>query len=118
MEGDMASIPQHKYFYQKSGVYLIHLDTKMAHSQHYIGYADSVAKRVKKHGTSEGARMLQVARQRGITFRLVREWWGADRRFERKLKRRKKSSQLCPICNPMAYRYGNVAGPIGKDIPW
>lgn len=113
----MESIPQ-SHFYEKSGVYLIHMDTPMAHAQHYIGYADSVAKRVRKHGTSEGARMLQVAAQRGITFQHVRSWWGMGRSFERKLKNRKKSRQLCPVCTPMAHRYGNASGPIGKDIPW
>ncbi len=115
----MASISQFPQFYEKSGCYLIHLDVKMSHAQHYIGYADSVAKRVKKHGTSEGARMLQVARQRGITFQHVRSWWGKGRDFERQLKNRKKSRLLCPLCTPTAYRYGNTTGRTSrKDIPW
>jgi predicted GIY-YIG superfamily endonuclease len=114
----MASISQFPHYYEKSGVYLIHMDSPMAHAQHYIGYADSVAKRVRKHGTSEGARMLQVAAQRGITFRLAREWWGQGRAFERKLKNRKKARLLCPYCNPRAYNCGKVSGPSRGDIPW
>lgn len=113
----MASITGN-FYYEKSGVYLIHMDSPMAHAQHYIGYAESVAKRVRKHGTSQGARMLQVARQRGITFRLARSWYGADRSLERKLKNRKNARQLCPYCNPHAYRSGNVGEASRADIPF
>ena len=85
-------------------VYLIHLDKPIKHSQHYIGYAlslDSLPLRIKHHKAGNGARFLQVALERSITFECVRVWDTATRDFERFLKHKYKSARdLCPICNP------------------
>jgi hypothetical protein len=41
--------------------------------------------------------MLAALRE-GIGFRVVRTWLDAPRDFERRLKRRKASGRLCPVC--------------------
>jgi hypothetical protein len=48
------------------------------------------------HGN--GARLTQVAKERGLSFVVVRIWEG-DRKLERKLKNRHDAPRLCPICN-------------------
>jgi len=85
-----------------STVYLLHLDTPLRHAKHYVGFAnDDLAARLERHACGQGARMLAVCRERGITWRLVRTWTG-NRRFERQLKNRKEAPKLCPVCNPKA----------------
>lgn len=93
-------------------VYLVHLDTPLAHAQHYIGFKKQPgAAREVKHQNGNGARMLAVAKARGITFREVRVWPGADRRFERRLKNTANARILCPSCNPDSWaRQIPVAG--------
>ena len=82
-------------------IYLLHFDQPIApgrHScQHYIGSADDLDARLRKHQHSPDARLLQVAKQRGISFDVVRTWQG-DRQLERKLKNQKQAPMLCPIC--------------------
>jgi len=82
-------------------VYLLHFDRPISdrHScQHYLGSADDLDARIAKHRTNPDARLLQVARERGIGFTVVRTWPGG-REEERKLKRRKEGPKLCPICS-------------------
>jgi predicted GIY-YIG superfamily endonuclease len=81
-------------------VYLLHFEEKLAHSQHYIGYAKDVAKRTKAHanGTS-GARLMEVIHDKGIGFVVARVWPEGDRTLERKLKNRKNGPKLCPSCH-------------------
>ena len=53
--------------------YLVHLDPPVAgHAGHYLGSAADLDRRLAQHGTSEGARLLEVqVKERGGTFRLV-----------------------------------------------
>ena len=93
-------------------VYIIHLNQPMSRgtngrgqalsASHYIGYTNSVDRRMMEHASGRGARFLEVCRERGIAFEVTRIWEGADRRFERRLKKYKKSKRLCPVCNPNA----------------
>lgn len=88
----------------KATVYLIHLDRKMCHAQHYLGYTalDSVQERLARHKNGSGAVMLKSATAQGITFDVVREWSCVSvqsaKALERKLKARHNSPKLCPIC--------------------
>ncbi len=81
-------------------VYLLHLNTPLGHAKHYLGFATNLKARLTHHEKGTGARLLQVAMERGITWSLVRTWTGDEgtRTYERRLKRRKNSPKLCPIC--------------------
>jgi hypothetical protein len=82
-------------------VYLEHLDRPMAHARHYLGWTpySTPALRHQQHLLSRGARLLQVANERGITYGVVRVWLGG-RSLERQLKAQHHGPRLCPICNP------------------
>jgi predicted GIY-YIG superfamily endonuclease len=82
-------------------VYLLHFAAPIspAHTtQHYLGYADDVDARLREHAAGRGARLTQVARDRGIAWRLVRTWAGYTRDQERSLKNQRNAPRLCPIC--------------------
>jgi hypothetical protein len=82
-------------------VYLLHFQQRInpAHPcQHYIGSAKDLPHRLHLHRTGRGARLCEVALERGITFQLAKVWHGG-RDLERKLKKRKAGPRLCPICN-------------------
>lgn len=79
-------------------VYLIHLESPIAHARHYIGWSRFLKQRIRHHRQGTGARFLAEAVRRGIAFDVVRKWKNADGNFERKLKNRKKARKLCPVC--------------------
>lgn len=100
-------------------VYLLHFEQQIApgrHTcQHYIGYADNLPTRLQEHATGRGARLTQVARERGIGWRVARVWPG-NRTLERRLKNRKDAPHLCPLCGqPSPVHYADEI-PAG-DIP-
>jgi predicted GIY-YIG superfamily endonuclease len=78
-------------------VYLLHFSRRISHAGHYLGYADDLDSRLERHHAGNGARLVQVAAERGIGFILARTWKG-DKALERRLKRQKASPRLCPIC--------------------
>lgn len=81
-------------------VYLLHFEQPISEghtTQHYIGSTDNLTRRIWQHANGHGARLCEVAKERGIGFQVVRTWEGG-RREERKLKRRKSGPLLCPIC--------------------
>jgi predicted GIY-YIG superfamily endonuclease len=77
---------------------LIHLEIKIAHAQHYIGWAKWLQVRIRHHRNGTGAKFLAEAVRREINFDVVRTWENTDGNFERKLKNWKKARMLCPIC--------------------
>lgn len=81
-------------------VYLIHLEQPLAHARHYVGFAKEkdCKRRIARHRSGNGARMLAVANQRGIAWEVARIWEEGDRKFERQLKRRGDKPALCPLC--------------------
>ena len=84
-------------------VYLLHFDKPISPdhtAQHYIGYAKDVEARLKEHRACPDARLLQVAKERGIGFTLARVWPKGDPQFEKRLKSWKMGPRLCPICTP------------------
>lgn len=104
-------------------VYLLHFSRKYHHAQHYIGWAKKVKKRVEHHRNGTGARLMQVIVQAGIDFEVAREWDDGDKTFERRLKKQKKASKLCPICRaarkgtPQCIKPGEPDG-VPDDIPF
>ena len=86
-----------------SGVYLLHFHAPISSghtTQHYIGYATDIAARMTVHINCPDARLLQVAKERGIGFEIARIWEGQGRDYERHLKNNKCGPRICPICNP------------------
>jgi hypothetical protein len=86
-------------------IYLIHLNEKLHHAQHYIGFIQgnesaSLENRLNRHKSGQGSKMLKAAILNGILFNIVRIWKEGDRKFERKLKNKKNAKFLCPVCNP------------------
>lgn len=82
-------------------VYLLHFERPISDThtcQHYVGTADDVEERLAEHKAGRGARLCQVAKERGIDFVLVRTWEGG-RAKERQIKKWKMSNRLCPICS-------------------
>src|SRR4051794_35429847 len=83
---------------QDGYVYLAHFSTNLSHARHYLGFATDLAQRMAQHRAGTGARLMEVIKQAGIGWKLVRVWPG-DRGLERRLKRRKNTPpRLCPLC--------------------
>src|SRR5262245_6410586 len=85
-------------------IYLLHFERPIsrAHTcQHYLGWALDLDARLSAHRAGRGARLTQIAVERGIAFEVVRVWPG-DRTLERRLKNRKESPRFCPLCFPTA----------------
>lgn len=80
-------------------VYLIHFKTKFRHAKHYIGFCEegNLESRMQRHRSGDGAKLLRAVVKEGIEFDVARTWQG-DRDFERRLKKRKNASRLCPVC--------------------
>jgi predicted GIY-YIG superfamily endonuclease len=81
-------------------VYLLHFDAPICPghpTRHYIGWTWNLPERLRLHRAGRGARLTQVAIERGITWRVARLWRG-DRAYERQIKRWKMAPRLCPIC--------------------
>jgi predicted GIY-YIG superfamily endonuclease len=82
-------------------VYLIHFNRPYRHAQHYIGYTDDLGQRMAAHRAGNGARLLEVISDAGITWRLARTWEG-DKALEKRLKAQHNAPRLCPICQAKA----------------
>ena len=90
-------------YLNKNVVYLLHFhDPISTHhtSQHYLGWADDAKRRISEHAVGVGARFTEVAKERNISFELVRLWLNSGRTYERKLKNQKSAKDFCRICNP------------------
>jgi len=84
-------------------IYLLHFEPPYKHARHYLGIAHDLDQRIAQHQAGNGARLTQVATNHGCKLILVRTWKG-EKTDERKLKNRKNSPTLCPLCNPKAER--------------
>lgn len=78
-------------------VYLIHFDQPIGHARHYLGYTVNVDKRMAMHSRGAGARLMEVVKERGISWAVA--WVRVGTRSEeRRLKNYHGSAQFCPIC--------------------
>ncbi len=75
-------------------------------ARHSLGDAEDVAQRLAEHAAGRGARLTQVAIERGIAWRLVRTWEGETRTDERRHKRGAHGRRLCPLCRAGRTRRG------------
>lgn len=83
--------------------YLIHICPPYKHARHYLGWtqADNTGqRRFDRHKAGNGSPLIKAALQAGSSCTISRLWHNVDRNFERKLKNRKESPYLCPLCNP------------------
>lgn len=69
-------------------------------ARHYLGFANNLEGRVWHHRNGTGATLTQHAVRAGCELIVARTWENATRETERKLKRAKHHSRLCPVCNP------------------
>lgn len=89
-------------------VYLIHFDKPFKHACHYLGYASDVAKRIERHRSGQGAKLLRAVQLAGISWEVVRVWPDADRTEERRLKNFGSHRRLCPVCKRNKSRENKV----------
>jgi hypothetical protein len=68
---------------------------------HYTGFAAggplALKRRLAKHGTAAGARLMLAVARAGIDWELARTWPGT-RRLERRLKIQGGAARRCPLC--------------------
>ena len=91
-------------------IYLLHFQKPIGNAanphgqaQHYIGWTrGEVDTRIEEHRLGHAAAIIAAAAQAGVEMILARTWPG-DRTFERRLKRYKKASRLCPLCSAGAH---------------
>ena len=91
-------------------VYLLHFDEPYQHARHYTGWTgDDVLDRLTRHAQGRGARLMQVVRDAGIGFTLVRVREGT-RDLERAIKQAGGASRYCPACTtwPRNGRWGEL----------
>lgn len=83
-------------------VYVLHFSkpvgTKRQQAQHYIGWASDVDARIAAHRQGKGARLTQVAVERGCELEVAQVIPGVTRDFERTLKNRGSGHRNCAIC--------------------
>jgi len=92
-------------------VYLLHFRTPYKHAKHYLGYASRLDVRLAQHKAGNGARLMEVIHDAGISFVVARTWEGG-RDLERKLKGHHSGVKLCPLCSGKAKRTS-----IGRRAP-
>lgn len=87
-----------------TAVYLVHYNRARAHFRHALRrFHGSVAVLRRLHRHLAALNIDPLAERQGIAFLLVRTWKGQDENFERRVKRQKHHSRLCPVCNPAGY---------------
>jgi hypothetical protein len=85
-------------------VYLVHYQQPRAHHRHAVRVVNApstVIRKLYRHLHEQPIDPL--AKEQGIGFLHVRTWWGKGAAFDRKLKKQKHHSRLCPVCNPDGY---------------
>lgn len=89
-------------FYAVRGdVYVLHFDQPLGHARHYTGFAKAglLAARLAEHERGCGARLTQVALERGIGWTVAKVFEGVSLGFEWELKiRRRTACAYCPLC--------------------
>ena len=78
-------------------VYLLHFDTPYKHAKHYLGWTRDLNSRLVAHASGQGANLMRVVVEAGISWQLARTWSGTRNR-ERQLKLQGGSSRKCPLC--------------------
>lgn len=104
-------------------LYLIHLDEPFGHAGHYLGSTTDLERRMRQHGTKEGARLLQAVRNAGISWQVSRTWdlgsVGLSEALTREyaLKRQGGLARLCPLCRKPGWRARGTGRAIYTPTP-
>lgn len=102
-------------------IYLIHLDKPLSDqhtAQHYLGFCEkNLARRIREHSRGRGARFMEVAKERAISFKIARVWAGS-RSDERRLKERKEAPRFCPFCSEKPRRVSYLEDMDIADALW
>jgi hypothetical protein len=102
---------------RRAVVYLLHFDRPLCHARHYLGTTRRrLGQRLVEHigGHRTGSKLVAAVVARGIGVRIARLWRGGHG-LELRLKRRKKSRQLCPICRAVMPAHSPAATRAGPD---
>lgn len=86
-----------------SYVYILHFHQKHHHAQHYAGCTAALSARLDAHANSNGANLLRVINDLGLTWELGGLYSCSHaemRRQERSLKDMKSAERYCQICHP------------------
>lgn len=86
-----------------SYVYVLHFETPFKHAKHYVGWSTNLSYRLGHHRNGTGARLCQVVKENGGRWVVSALWESASRDDERKLKNRKETPRLCPVCTGHAH---------------
>lgn len=89
-------------------VYLIHIEPPVHHAQHYVGMCITAQfeRRMRDHGTGNGAALLREAVKRGSSLYVVRRWENAGRAEEKSIKAARHYKLRCPMCSEHQARKG------------
>jgi len=81
-------------------IYLIHFERPLHHARHYLGFCEDggLEARLERHATGRGSKLMKAVQQAGIRWCVVRTWPDGTRDEERRLKNRKNTPCLCPVC--------------------
>jgi hypothetical protein len=84
-------------------IYLLHFEREVLGTQHYIGWASDLDRRIRDHRTGyKGSELTNAAHRAGIDFVVARTWQG-NKYKEGRLDRTGGGGRwLCPLCVPMA----------------
>jgi hypothetical protein len=94
-------------------IYLLHFERAYYHARHYLGWTEGeIEQRLDRHMIGTGARLISVVTEAGIGLEVAKLWAGT-RALERRLKNRKNSPKLCPICLKQRLR---MFAPARKDL--
>jgi hypothetical protein len=87
-------------------IYILHFDTAYHHARHYVRYcADgTLDQRLARHRASQESRLMLAIEHAGIDFTVALTHPG-DRKFERKLKRAKKSPSILSLVPPTSIKH-------------
>lgn len=83
-------------------VYVLHFDrpvgTERQQAQHYVGFTTDPDQRFEDHVRGNGARLVQVAMERGASIAVAIEIRGVDQTWEYRMKNRGSMRKVCPHC--------------------
>lgn len=83
-----------------SAVYVLHFDPPFKQAKHYVGFTDQedVGDRIVEHLKGTGSRLVRAAVGAGVTIHIAHVFVGADRHFERRIKRSTDVCRWCRMC--------------------